>query len=111
MEGIEALEDRDPNGIDVVTFVREPEVSADIATVFNRPTNLKSRDDVKSKHRVDSVFVPLRTPPSGLVSATQYWYSLYSHRRDKTWKGMLVVDLTGGAEDDDRARAILESRP
>lgn len=110
LEGIEAIEDRDPNDIDVVTFVREPEAPADVATVLSRPTNLKSRDDVKSVYCVDSVFVPLRTPPSGLVSATRYWYSLYSHRRDKTWKGMLVVDLASGDEDDDRARTILEGR-
>jgi hypothetical protein len=103
------LEDRDPRDIDAVTFVREPASQADVASALVVPINLKNHAYLKTTYYVDHIFLPLKSPPSGIIKAACYWYGLYSHRRDQTWKGMLVVDLAGGA-DDAEARGVLEGK-
>ena len=110
LEDIETLEQRDPNDVDVVTFVREPDTPAGAAAALSSPSDLKSRAYVKATYRVDHVFVQLRSPPTGLVESSCYWYGLYSHRRDDMWKGMLAVDLKSVRDDDDAACVILEGK-
>ena len=111
LEDIETLEQRDPNDIDVVTFVREPATPAAVAAAIGLPIDLKSRAYVKATYLVDHSFVELRSAPSKLVNATYYWYGLYSHSRDDMWKGMLEIELESKSDDDDVARDILEGKP
>jgi hypothetical protein len=63
----------------------------------------------KTVYHVDHYIVPLCSRPESIVEHTRYWYGLFSHRRDCTWKGMLRVDI-GSQADDDVARQLMESK-
>jgi hypothetical protein len=65
---------------------------------------------VKGTYHIDHFWVPLGYAPAQLVSITRYWYGLFSHRRDRVWKGMLTVTLADKA-DDDAARSVLGKKP
>ena len=94
-----------PADIDIVTIANAypPNVSRDILlkeeVLFPTCTNLLC----------DSYFVPLM-PPEGhsidlsvyqqeIAKEIFYWTGLFSHTRDKIWKGMLTIPLPDGSED------------
>ncbi|MCY2987335.1 MAG: hypothetical protein NTY19_05650 [Planctomycetota bacterium] len=110
LEDIETLESRDPENIDVVTFVASPDDSAKLFAAIKPKPELLSRHHVKGTFLVDHFWVPLGCPPRELVYHARYWYGLFSHRRGGVWKGMLVVELASPA-DDDAARKGLGGKP
>lgn len=57
---------------------------------------------------VDPFFLSLGSPPAMVVDVTRYYFGLFSHRRDRVWKGLLAVELLDPA-DDAAARAALGS--
>ncbi|WP_457329477.1 DUF6932 family protein [Rhizobacter sp. P5_C2] len=90
MEHIELLEQRAPRDIDVVTFLHSPPGFAPGPD----NTSVLDHDEAKARFHVDSYFVELdKLPARTIVSLSTYWYSLWSHRRNATWKGFLQVDL------------------
>ena len=94
-EHVELLEQRDPRDVDVVTFLHLP-------TPFN-PTPAQDlvldHDHVKAMYRVDAYIVEINLlPPDNLIKKSAYWYSMWSHRRNQTWKGYLQVDLSPGED-------------
>ncbi len=100
LEDIETLERRAPRDMDVVTFMHTPAhfADADLATL--------DRDNAKTQFRVDAYIVELdEMPPGGLVNMSAYWYSMWSHRRNQSWKGFLRIDLA--ASEDAQARQWL----
>lgn len=100
LEAIETQESRDPRDMDVVTFVSQPDDRRNLtATLASRP-DLLDRAAVKHAFSVDHFLVPLSSSPQVLVDLARYWYGLFSHRRDRTWKGMLRIDLLNNADDD-----------
>lgn len=109
LEHIELLENRSPNDLDVVTFVRFPSgLSArDVMTRFPQlvPTDAQGQQTLKATYRVDGYLVDLGIAPERLVERAAYWYSLWSHRRNGAWKGYLAVDLAPA--DDASARVEL----
>lgn len=106
LEDIEAQERRDPNDIDAVTFVSDPAAPAELEAKLRTKPELLNRAHVKMAYFVDHFWVPLASSVVDVVDVTRYWYGLFSHRRDRVWKGMLVVDLIDKS-DDDTARAAL----
>jgi hypothetical protein len=65
---------------------------------------------VKANYHIDHFWLPLGLTPVQIVQQTRYWYGLFSHRRDRVWKGMLVVELLNTV-DDAAARVELGSKP
>jgi len=110
LEDIEAQEGRAPGDTDVVTFVSYPASSVDLAAMLAPKKELLRRAHVKSTYHVDHIVIPLGAPPSVLVDQGRYWYVLFSHRRDRLWKGTLVVKLVDQS-DDDKARNVLGDKP
>lgn len=105
LEHIEALENRPPRDVDVVTFV-------DVPPGFqpnSRDLLVFDHDWVKQHFLVDSYLVELGLPPDELVALSAYWYSLWSHRRSQLWKGYLQITLS--PDEDERARAHLPLNP
>jgi hypothetical protein len=100
LENIEVMESRDPKDLDVVTFYSPPAgmTQADLRLrdpdVF--PLTGGERATFKSAFFVDPYWVDLGTPATRLVRLSTYWYSMWSHRRDLSWKGYLQVDLDPG---------------
>jgi hypothetical protein len=111
VEDVETQEGRPPNDIDVVTFVSVPTDPKDLAAALAAANpNLLNGAHVKANFCVDHFWLPLGTNPSDLVSMTRYWYGLFSHRRDRVWKGMLYLSLLNKS-DDDAAHAALGVSP
>lgn len=106
LEDIETIEGRCPNDIDVVTYYRLAEGQTQQA-VFDRNPEIFDHAGTKAKYRVDAYFVSLDSGPEPLIGQSAYWYSVWAHRRDWTWKGYLEIDLASHADED--ARAQLDS--
>lgn len=110
LENIEMQEGRDPKDLDAVTFVTDPATPVDLSTRLAMNPNLLDHAHVKGTYSVDHYWVSIGSDPVFLVDQTRYWYGLFSHRRDRVWKGMLVVNLINKADDDD-AHVVLGSKP
>ena len=110
LEDIERQERREPNDLDAITFVADPTAPADLKAKLSAKPDLLSRNYVKATFSVDHFWVPLGWEPVYLVDQTRYWYGLFSHRRDRVWKGMLAVDLFDLAQEDG-IRVALGCRP
>jgi len=109
IENIELTGKRPPNDIDVVTFFRVNEGDTQ-QNVIGRNLNLFSPEMAqwrKETFKVDSYFQSLQVPSESLVEKTVYWYSMWSHRRDLTWKGFIQIPLSPAQ--DFQALTTLES--
>ena len=88
VENIEALEGRQPNDVDVMTFYAVPEASHD--NLFDI-----SSAETESALHIDAYFYPIDLPLTpDRVQLIAYWYSIFAHRRDGSWKGFVEVDLS-----------------
>ena len=96
LEDVETQEGRDPRDIDVVTFVSKP---IDLGALAKNNAWFLNRNEIKTKYSVDHFLVPLASAPHQIVDLSRYWYGLFSHRRDRLWKGMLTVGLVDQHED------------
>lgn len=96
-EHIEMLENRPPGDIDIVTFHAMPQGSTQMtlkqANPGLFPSNQAERAALKQAFHVDAFTQSLGAKPEILVGRSAYWYSVWSHRRDMTWKGYVEVDL------------------
>jgi|AntDeeMinimDraft_4_1070355.scaffolds.fasta_scaffold01392_2 hypothetical protein len=98
MEHVEILEQRPPNDIDVVSFIEFPsdKNQRDILDAFNKVVGIRPNEQeaIKQHFHVDAYFVPMNMiSPERLVERSSYWYSMWSHRRDDSWKGFLKISL------------------
>ena len=105
VERIEVQERRDPEDVDVVTFAMTPPEREKSRALFLAHPEI-GRTHCRTAHRVDHLLVPLAEDPVLVVELTRYWCGLFSHRRDDLWKGMLHVDLSPTANDDETARKL-----
>lgn len=105
-ENIELIEKRSPNDVDVVTFFSF-QAGDDDEMVYLRNPAIFDQPSVKSKYLVDSYFEGLHAPGHYLVSRTVYWYSMWAHKRDFSWKGFVQVPLSPAL--DSTAMSILDS--
>ena len=106
LEDIETMEGREPNDIDVMTFLAKPDTPSDLAQLKQSQPHLFVRDQSKQRYQVDPIALPLRSPASTIVPTVRYYYALYTHRRGRVWKGILQVELEAGG-DDSEARNLL----
>jgi hypothetical protein len=89
---VEVIENRPPKDLDVVTFYRLPagrtqrDIHAANASIFDHGL-------LKTRHLVDAYTVDLGMAPERLTRQSAYWYSVWSHRRNRLWKGFVQVDL------------------
>ncbi|HEF8772482.1 TPA: hypothetical protein RG734_001474 [Providencia stuartii] len=107
-ENIELTESRKPNDIDVVTFFDVPEGETQNSLV-QKASDLFLPDFAdwrKDTFMTDAYWQPLGVSPNLLVERTVYWYSMWAHKRDLSWKGFLQVPLS--PQDDIQAKIILD---
>lgn len=92
------VEDREPNDLDVVTFLHRPAGRSDPAAfvqMFKDHPQLFSRRGTRPNYRLDAFFVDLDATIERTIDSAIYWLGLFSHRRvDSLWKGMLSVPLS-----------------
>lgn len=92
-ENVELIERRPPNDIDAVTFFSFLPGDND-ETVYNRNPEMFNQPAVKARYLVDSYFESLQIDGAELVARAVYWYSMWSHKRDLSWKGFIQIPLS-----------------
>ncbi len=103
VEDVERTEARPPGDVDVVTIASFPAASE----LTNGQRALLDARQTKTRFRCDAYPLDLTRIASveHLLKSVTYWFSLFSHRRDGRWKGLVAVPLD--ADDDARARERL----
>ncbi len=97
LEHVELLESRPPNDIDVVTFFELPagktqlDLQSQAPDLF--PATRSAQLTLKNTYHVDAYLEYLGKAPARLVRQSSYWYSMWSHRRNQSWKGYIQIDL------------------
>lgn len=108
VEHIEAQEQRAPNDIDMVTFLRS--VSADAAQAVSRDfPQFLDRKALRAQYYLDHYTVELGH--GGMDAALQsvtYWTQLFGHTRNGVWKGMLALPLDRLAADKEALQLLNE---
>lgn len=107
LEHVEAIEQRAPRDIDVVTFFRLPEGMSQVELMPRNPRLFRPQH-TKMIYNVDAYLVDLGQGAEQLVMQASYWYSMWSHRRNQAWKGYLHIDLA--SDQDTAARNWLEQQ-
>jgi len=108
MEDIETNENRPPNDIDIVTFFELPDGVKSQNELLKISPELFNLDGVKGKYFVDAYYLQLDMPMNDdMVKKVSYWYSMWSHRRDQTWKGYVQISLDD--QRDPQAKANLNA--
>lgn len=106
-ENVELIEKRGPNDIDVVTFYYLPS-GEDQSTLISKAPDLFHSKHIKDKYFVDGYYIMLGDELDEVsVRLVNYWYSMWSHKRDNFWKGFVQVSLDPSA--DLAAAAILNA--
>jgi len=99
LEHIEVSEERPPNDVDVVTFFRLPDGKTQEDLLESCP-DLFFPEKTKERFSVDAYSCPLGEPTEKRhIDLISYWYSMWSHKRDYTWKGFVQVDLSPNIDD------------
>ncbi len=98
LENVEVLESRAPKDVDVVTFFHLPNDQTQIS-LLSQDARLFDPALAKQAFAVDAYPFVLGNPTENRhVKEISYWYSMWSHRRDGTWKGFLQIDLAPNAD-------------
>lgn len=107
MEDIEGRESRDPKDVDIVTFYELPENLGE--TDSNQLLDLFDPEKTRDDYGVDARGIQLRVAlTKETVEYISYWHTMWTHRTDGTWKGVVEVDLD--SRQDTAARQILDAR-
>jgi hypothetical protein len=108
MEDVENQHKRFPNDIDVVTFASLPAGETQ-KTLLAKVPHLFDHAFVKTTYMVDSYYEFLGQPlAEHHVRQISYWYSMWSHNRNQTWKCFVRINLD--PLEDAKARKVLESK-
>ncbi len=112
VEDIETQEGRHPGDMDVVSFILTPGDPVVLAATINALNPLLlDRTFTKATYHIDHFWVALGSPAEKIVELTRYTGATYlQHRRDRSWKGMLRVNLSDPA-DDAAAKIVLSNKP
>jgi hypothetical protein len=104
LEAIEKIEGRDPKDVDLVTFCNLPAScpsAAHLQGVITANPDVFQPSRAKQRFFCDPYFVSFESGPHLVVMQARYWFGLFSHRRDWSWKGLLEVPLALSSGDTD----------
>ena len=109
VEDVERIRGRPPADIDVVNFIYLPSGVSEM-DFYRSNESIFDRDYIKQHFSVDgySVAMDLSRPESVrfAIRNSVYWYSVWSHTRDRQWKGYVELDLS--AASDSEAWQVIE---
>lgn len=108
-EDVELTESRTPNDIDVVTFFNTPDGETQHSILSRNMMLFMPTADAaewrKKNFQVDSYWQSIQVSPNSIIEMTVYWYSMWSHKRDLSWKGFLQIPLS--RQSDVEAKVLL----
>jgi hypothetical protein len=91
------LEEKEPNDLDIVCFIRLPQSVSSVEEqlgLWNNNLALFDRSAVRATYSLDCFFIDLNGSPEALVSLSRYYLQLFSHQRQTfLWKGMIQIPL------------------
>ena len=98
LEDVETKENRSPNDLDLVTIYWGYDIAFQIDLITRFPD---FRDAILSKqnYKLDHYAFDAGYSPDFTVDYTKYWVQLFSHNRDRVWKGMLQIALNTPIDD------------
>lgn len=97
-------EKRDPEDLDVVTFVAQPTTPHALNAIVAANGGAEAwRKRLWVRNRIDHYFVSLGLPPEKLVAQARYWYACFAHQKYANgkfgiWKGFVSLRLPDPAE-------------
>lgn len=104
VENCEALRNRPPSDIDIVTFAHVALPQVGYASFLQNNLDVFDPKTSKTTFKCDAYFVDLSKNPELVAGDSFYWFGLFSHQRaTNLWKGMLKIPL---ASDDHLAGLI-----
>ena len=117
VEDVETREARDPGDIDVFSFLMQPAQYVGNIAVWQTTGfpqwagEIVNRSLNKQRYQLDTYgMVVDQSGPLGMMNATIYWYSLFSHKKvAQDWKGFVRISLNPA--DDQIALASIVSGP
>jgi hypothetical protein len=84
----------EPGDIDVVTFYKHHDQDLLIHKLKHYGVDVTISGLVKAVYHCDSYLINMSDYEScGLIATSSYWYSLFSHTRDRQWKGLVQLPL------------------
>lgn len=99
---------RSPNDIDVVTYFQLPAGETQ-QSLWAKIPYLFDHSGVKTTYKVDCYYEILGVAMEERhILKFSYWYSMWSHNRNQTWKGFVRVNLD--PSEDANARQVLQSK-
>ncbi len=97
VEDVERIRGRPPADIDVVNFIYLPGGVSEL-DFYRSQGNIFNWDYIKRHFSIDgyTVAMDLSRPEMVLFAIRNavYWYSVWSHTRDRQWKGYIELDLS-----------------
>ena len=105
------LEEKEPNDLDIVSFLRFPQgvyTGEEQLAFWDTNIALFDRLVVRATYSLDCFFIPLDGSSEGLVSLSRYFLQLFSHQRGTfLWKGMIQVPLEAASDAFAREQLLL----
>lgn len=95
---VEVLSDREPNDLDVVSFLLVPDTFTE--EVANANLHLLDFRQTKPRFKCDAYVVSINNGPAVLIQQAAYWSGLFGHQRNATWKGFVQFGFLTQDEDD-----------
>ncbi len=99
MENIEVSQQREPNDLDLITFLDLSKIN-NIGFLLNNFEDFFSPNLSKMNYLLDHYHVDFSYNPLYTIEQTRYWYQLFSHNRNGIWKGILQLSLNTPNEDE-----------
>ena len=110
IEDIMASDRREPNDIDVVSFLFNLTSIPNLSTeIINKFQEFIYPSLSKSNYYVDHYIVEADKNPITTISAVKYWNQLFGHNRKGIWKGMVKIPFYPTSAKDTDALNFLNS--
>jgi hypothetical protein len=98
LEDIEKQEARSPRDLDLVTIYWGYDVAFQNNLVRSFPA-FGDRNSAKTDYSLDHFPFDAGNNPLKTVELTRYWVQLFTHNRNKVWKGMVRIELNTSGDD------------
>lgn len=98
LEDIEAQEKRAPNDLDMITMYWGYDYLFQEEMIRQLPAFV-DRDIAKADFLLDHFGFDVGIHPFATVEITRYWIQLFTHNRNRVWKGMVRIELNTPIED------------